>query len=102
MGNDNKLNDIKYIVNLIEASTSSVISDNLDSLNNDDLAKNCLNLLDEMSNSSILISKLFYGQNNVENNLNNKSKEELISILQSVDNERIILIKWILILKNYS
>jgi len=48
-------------------------------------------LLDEMSNSSVLISKLFYSSEGLEG-LNNRTKEELISILQSVDNERLILI----------
>ena len=91
---ENNLKDIEFIINLIEKSTNSVISsnDNFDSLNNDQLVENSLNLLDEMSNSSILISKLFYGQNNVEEQLNNKSKQELISILQTVDNQRLILI----------
>jgi len=88
----NKLNDVQYIVDLIESSTNSVIKNDSDGLNNDDLVKNSLNLWDEMSNSSLLISKLFFGQNNVEKQLNGKSKEELISILQSVDNERLVLI----------
>merc|ERR1712187_673296 len=48
--------------------------------------------LDEMSNSSLLISKLFFGQINVEKQLSGKSKEELLSVLQSVDSERLVLI----------
>merc|ERR1719384_1110252 len=45
-----------------------------------------------MSSSALLISKLFYGQSNAEQQLNGKSKEELVAVLQSVDSERLVLI----------
>jgi len=91
----NNLQDVEYVVNVIEAATNSVVDTEaakLDSLNNTDLVKNALNLLDETSHSAAIISKLFYGGNNVEDTLQDKSKEQLVSILSAVDTQRLILI----------
>merc|ERR1711972_294075 len=50
-----------------------------------------LALLEEMPSAPAVISKLFFGANDVESELAGKSRDELIPILQGVDSERLVL-----------
>lgn len=87
----NKLDDVEYIVRCIQSATSSVITDDVTSLSADEVVMRSLALLEEMPSAPAVISKLFFGANDVESELAGKSRDELIPILQGVDSERLVL-----------
>jgi len=88
----NDLDDVAFIVKAIESATSSVITDDVSSLSNDEVVRRSLSLLEEMGNAPALISKLYFGGKDAEGEVSGKSKDELISLLQGVDAERLLLV----------
>jgi len=87
-----ELAHIEFVVDLVRSAAPSVIGDEVDGMAKDEVTRRNLALLEEMSSAPPLLSKLFFGDAKVEAQLTGKSKEELVSLLQNVDEDRLVLI----------
>lgn len=87
----NELDDVRDVVRMVEAATSSVLTDDVRALSKDEAAAKTLGLLEEMGSAAPLIQKLFFGQKEAESALAAKSRDELLDTLRAVDPERLVL-----------
>jgi len=87
-----QLQHVDFVVELVRSAAPSVIGDEVEGLAKDEVARKSLALLEEMSSAPPLLSKLFFGDAQVDAQLAGKSKEELVALLQNVDETRLVLI----------
>jgi len=86
----NKLQHVRDIIASIESVTGSVMTDDVGSMANDEVAERTLSLLHEMGSAPALISTLFFGKNDsAEAALSGKSKAETLAILKGADPDRL-------------